>query len=198
MDEMEQVLVVERTALEALLPGEGFWTEAIELVRQFVQEHHFFLPRERAEYDATAKQIIPYVVIRQADRYFLLRRKRKQTEVRLHDKLSLGVGGHIDAAEETADDPLTAGLLRELSEEVCVERITSLRCVGVLNENNGGVSDYHAALVYLLEAEGTVEVRETEKMSGDWATVAELEAVFDQLETWSQIVLRAIIQTGIV
>ncbi len=74
----------------------------------------------------------------------------------------------------------------------------SLRCVGVLNENNGGVSDYHAALVYLLEAEGAVTVRETEKMSGDWATVAELEAVAERLETWSQIVLRDVIQAGIV
>ncbi len=83
---MEEVLVVERAALEALLPGEGFWTEAIEPVRRFVQEHHYFLPRDQAEYDATAKQIIPYVVVRQAGRYFLLRRKRKQTEARLHDK----------------------------------------------------------------------------------------------------------------
>lgn len=195
---MEEVLVVERAALEALLPGEGFWTEAIEPVRRFVQEHHYFLPRDQAEYDATAKQIIPYVVVRQAGRYFLLRRKRKQTEARLHDKLSLGVGGHIDTAEETSSDPLTAGLLRELAEEVSVERVVSLRCVGVLNENNGGVSDYHAALVYLLEAEGAVTVRETEKMSGDWATVAELEAVAERLETWSQIVLRDIIQAGIV
>lgn len=195
---MEEVLVVERAALEALLPGEGFWTETIEPVRRFVQEHHYFLPRDRAEYDTTAKQIIPYVVVRQAGRYFLLRRKRKQTEARLHDKLSLGVGGHIDAAEETSEDPLTAGLLRELAEEVSVERVVSLRCVGVLNENNGGVSDYHTALVYLLEAEGTVTVRETEKMSGDWATVAELEAVAERLETWSQIVLRDVIQAGIV
>lgn len=195
---MEEVLVVERAALEALLPGEGFWTEAIEPVQRFVQEHHYFLPRDQAEYDATAKQIIPYVVVRQAGRYFLLRRKRKQTEARLHDKLSLGVGGHIDAAEETSSDPLTAGLLRELAEEVSVERVVSLRCVGVLNENNGGVSDYHAALVYLLEAEGTVAVRETEKMSGEWATVAELEAVAERLETWSQIVLRDVIQAGIV
>ena len=55
------------------------------------------------------------------------------------------------------------------------------------------VSDYHAALVYVLETDGEVTVRETEKMSGTWATPAELDAVRDRLETWSQIALDAVI-----
>ena len=73
---------------------------------------HYFLPRSRAEYDASVKQIIPYVVIRRGEEYFLLRRLKKQTEARLHDKLSLGVGGATSTpSEETAEDPLWAGLL---------------------------------------------------------------------------------------
>ena len=71
--------------------------------------------------------------------------------------------------------------------------LRALTCVGVLNETTGGVSDYHAALVYVLETDGEVTVRETEKMSGTWATPTELEAVRDRLETWSQIALDAVI-----
>ena len=41
--------------------------------------------------------------------------------------------------------------------------------------------------------DGEVTVRETEKMSGTWATPAELDAVRDRLETWSQIALDAVI-----
>ena len=195
---MEHVLVVDRKELEALLPPEPFTTENMETIRRFILEHHLFLEREKAEYDDTVKQIIPYVVIRQGGKYFLLRRLKKQTEARLHDKLSLGVGGHINPTEETAEDPLEAGLLRELDEEVAVETVTSLRAVGFLNENNGGVSDYHAALVCLLEAEGQVTVRETEKMSGSWASVEELQREFPYLETWSQIVVEKVILAGVV
>ena len=80
-----------------------------------------------------------------------------------------------------------------LAEEVDISDRRALTCVGVLNETTGGVSDYHAALVYVLETDGEVTVRETEKMSGTWATPAELEAVRDRLETWSQIALDAVI-----
>ena len=195
---MEHVLVVDRKELEALLPPVPFTTEHMETIRRFILENHFFMEREKAEYDDTVKQIIPYVVIRQGGKYFLLRRLKKQTEARLHDKLSLGVGGHINPTEEEADDPLEAGLLRELDEEVAVETVTELRAVGFLNENNGGVSDYHAALVCLLEAEGEVSVRETEKMSGSWATVQELQEALPYLETWSQIVVEKVILAGVV
>lgn len=191
------ILAVERKALEALLPNEVFVTEGLDEVRQFIRENHGYYPREQAEYDQTLKQIIPYVVITQEGRYFLLRRLKKQTEARLHDKLSLGVGGHINPTEETGGDVIEAGLRRELAEEVFVEKIHSLTCVGVLNENNGGVSDYHMGLVYLLEAEGEVRVLETEKMSGSWAEAAELAASYEGLETWSQIVFRQMIQQSI-
>lgn len=195
---MEQVLVVDRGRLEALLPEKEFITEGVAEIRTFILAHHFFMDREKAEHDNTVKQIIPYVLLRQEGRYFLLRRLKKQTEARLHDKLSLGVGGHINPSEEAADDPLEAGLLRELHEEVSVETVRSLTCVGFLNENNGGVSDYHAALVYLLEAQGQVSVLETEKMSGCWAEIPELQAVLDRLETWSKIVVEQVILAGLV
>ena len=195
---MEHVLVVDRKNLEALLPPQPFTTENMETIRRFILKHHFFMEREKAEYDDTVKQIIPYVVIRREGKYFLLRRLKKQTEARLHDKLSLGVGGHINPTEEKAEDPLEAGLLRELAEEVAVETVDSLTAVGFLNENNGGVSDYHAALVCLLEAKGEVSVRETEKMSGRWATLQELRDVLPRLETWSQIVVEKVILAGVV
>ena len=195
---MEQVLVTNRKALEAQLPGEGFIAQGAEAVHRYILAHHTFMPRDIAEYDNTVKQIIPYVLIRQGEQYFLLRRLKKQTEARLHDKLSLGIGGHINPTEANAEDPLEAGLKRELEEEVSVASIRSLTCVGIINENNGGVSDYHTALVYLLEAEGPVTVRETEKMEGRWVYADELRPVFDSLETWSQLAAEHLIFSHIV
>ena len=39
---------------------------------------------------------------------------------------------------------------------------------------------------------------ETEKMSGSWATVQELQEVLPYLETWSQIVVEKVILAGVV
>ena len=74
MSAKEQVLVVDRRALEALLPQETFTTENLSQLRSYILSHHFFMERDKAEYDNTVKQIIPYVIIRQKDRFFLLRR----------------------------------------------------------------------------------------------------------------------------
>ena len=115
---MEQVLVVNRQALEAKLGGQVWVTDHLDDLRQFILDRHTFLPRQQAEYDATVRQIIPYGILRRGGEYFLLRRLKGQTEARLHDKLSLGLGGHINPTEESAADPIEAGLRRELAEEV--------------------------------------------------------------------------------
>lgn len=188
---MEQVLVVKREALETRLTEEDFISEGITELIEFMLSNYHFAPREQAEYDRSIQQIIPYVVIRQNDRYFLLRRLNKQTETRLHDRLSLGIGGHINPMEQEIDgvSVIEAGMKRELEEEVFVESIANIQCVGILNDRSGGVSDFHLGIVYLLEAKGEVSVRETEKMEGTWATRSEIETAYPKLETWSQILV---------
>ena len=61
---MEQVLVVNRQALEAKLGGQVWVTDHLDDLRQFILDHHTFLPRQQAEYDATVRQIIPYGILR--------------------------------------------------------------------------------------------------------------------------------------
>ena len=193
---MEQVLVVERKALEERLCGRGFITREMEDICAFILQHHRFVPREPAEEDCTLKQIIPYVVISQNGQYFLMKRLTGQTELRLHHCYSLGVGGHINPQEtpEEGQSILEAGLYRELREEVYVEDIASLRPIGILHENNGGVSDFHLGLVYLLEAQGEVFVRETEKMEGEFQDFSTIMSKFSELESWSQIVVSDYLQ----
>lgn len=187
---MEQVLVVRSADLEQYLAAAPFMVDEVADIVPFILAEHRFVERESAEYDKSVKQIIPYVVIRQGARVFLLRRLKRQTETRLHDRLSVGIGGHINPGEAREGcSILEAGMLRELEEEVAVEHIDSLRCVGVLYDRSDGVSEYHLGLVYLLETEGEVVVRETEKMTGSWATLADLEDSISQLENWSQLVL---------
>ena len=93
----ESVLVVDRAALEERLNGRMFVTEGIDEIRDFIVRNHFFLPRSKAEYDAAAKQIIPYVVIRRGEEFFLLRLDAEETA-------RLGAGRTLTALEQEVLD----------------------------------------------------------------------------------------------
>ena len=186
----EQVMVVEREALGAFLVEQGLVQDGTDEVLDIIVERHFFLDRPTAEVSPQYKQIIPYVLIRHGESWFLLQRTPKQTEARLHHKLSLGIGGHINP-----DTPeLFDGLQKELEEEVEVVGDYDLSFVGILNDDTTDVGTVHLGAVYVLDAhQGEVHVRETEKMSGRWVPAAELAQHREAMETWSQIVYDAVI-----
>ncbi len=118
---VEQVMVVERELLAPYLVEYGLVREQLDEALDAILDGHFFLDRPTAEVSPQYKQIIPYVVIRHDGSYFLLQRTPKQTETRLHHKLSLGIGGHINP-----DTPeLLDGLHKELEEEVHVRGTTT-------------------------------------------------------------------------
>jgi predicted NUDIX family phosphoesterase len=168
----------------------GLVQEETDQVLDIIVERHFFLDRPTAEISPQYKQIIPYVLIRHEQSYFLLQRTRKQTESRLHHKLSLGIGGHINP-----DTPeLLDGLRKELEEEVNVEGDYDLSFAGILNDDTTDVGRVHLGAVYVLDAFDTnVTVRETEKMTGRWVRREELAQHREAMETWSQIVYDAVI-----
>lgn len=180
----EQVMVVERERLAAFLVPRGFVREQLDDALDVILDAHFFIDRPTAEVSPQYKQIIPYVLIRHDGAYFLLQRTQKQTEARLHLKLSLGIGGHINP--DTPD--LLDGLHKELEEEVHVAGDYDLTFIGILNDDSTEVGSVHLGAVYVLDAhDANVTVRETEKMTGRWVRAAELPALREQMETWSQI-----------
>jgi predicted NUDIX family phosphoesterase len=186
----EQVMVVEREALGSFLVERGLVTEETDTVLDIIVERHFFLDRPTAEVSPQYKQIIPYVLIRHGESYFLLQRTQKQTESRLHHKLSLGIGGHINP-----DTPeLFDGLHKELEEEVDVAGDYDLSFAGILNDDTTDVGKVHLGAVYILDShDGEVTVKETEKMTGRWVPREELAQHREAMETWSQIAYDALI-----
>jgi len=189
----EQVMVVERKALGEKLIERGLLLDNTDAMLDTIVEHHFFIDRPDAERSPQYKQIIPYVLIRHGDDWYLLQRTANQTEARLHHKLSLGIGGHINP-----DTPeLLDGLQKELEEEVNVEGDYDLTFVGILNDDTTEVGQVHLGAVFVLDAlDGTVSIRETDKMTGRWVPRDELAAHREAMETWSQIVYDAWIAKG--
>jgi predicted NUDIX family phosphoesterase len=180
---VEDVMVLPRAALPMLGDAPELIRDDAAAILGLIAEKHLFLPRPRAEISPEFKQIIPYVVIRSGGDYFLLRRLPKQGEARLHDKLSLGIGGHINPGHD-----LLAGLRKELEEEVEVDDPYDLAFVGILNDDSTEVGRVHLGAVYLLETSRNVRVRETEKMTGSFVARAELAPLREAMESWSQIV----------
>lgn len=180
-------MVVPREDLEAYIGGRTYdlIRDDTESILATIERRHIFISRPRAEISPEFKQIIPYVAIRNGSGYFLLERTAKQTEARLHHKLSLGIGGHINPDTPT----LLGGLQKELHEEVAVEGEYSLEFLGILNDDTTDVGRVHLGAVFVLHArERRVSVRETEKMSGRWVDADALEPLRPAMETWSQIV----------
>ena len=165
--------------------------EKTDDILRLIATRHTFLLRATAEQSPEYRQIIPYVLIHHGGAYFVLERTPKQSEARLHNMLSLGIGGHINPGHD-----LAAGLQKELEEEVAVDARYTLRFIGILNDDTTEVGRVHLGAVHLLEPEAPrVSVRETEKMSGRWVAIDALRALRPRMETWSQIVYDQFILT---
>lgn len=185
MSDDELVFVVPRREVIADDGWRGLRSADLGAFTATVAQHGRFGPRGAMEADPGFKQIIPYLVLRDGDRYFLMRRTRAGGDVRLHDRWSIGVGGHLNPGDEDLD----GGLRREWSEELVADFVPEFRFVGLLNDDTTPVGEVHLGAVYVADAEGqAVAIRETDKLSGAFATPAEVAAVAADLETWSSLV----------
>jgi predicted NUDIX family phosphoesterase len=188
-DPDELVLVVPR---EALVPGQG-WTgvrrgDLVDALAVVAREGRY-VRRGDAEDDPSLKQVIPYLVLRDGDRWFLMRRTRAGGDARLHDLGSIGVGGHLNPG----DGDVAGGLRREWREEVDADFLPEFEPVGLLNDDTTAVGAVHVGLVYTADAAGrAVAIRETDKLVGAFAATEEVEAVRGSLETWSRLAFDAL------
>ena len=148
-----------------------------------------FYPRPAAEADVTVKQIIPYLVLRDAGRIFLMQRTRAGGDARLHDHYSIGVGGHMNPG----DASVLLCLQREWREELVADFVPDFEFLGLLNDDEVEVGRHHLGVVYLADAAGRpVAVRETHKLTGAFEPLEAVRTVYDRMETWSQLVLDAL------
>jgi len=181
----EQVLVVPRASLMGDPGWHGITTEGLDRFEAIVARDGEFRPRAEMEVDRSWKQVIPYLVLRDGDRYFLMRRTKAGGDARLHDRWTIGVGGHLNPG----DGDLAGGLRREWREEIDAAFEPDFRLIGLLNDDTGDVGSVHVGAVYVADAGGRpVAIRETDKLSGSFADPVEAAAVADRMESWSALV----------
>jgi predicted NUDIX family phosphoesterase len=185
----EQVLCVKRDDLFPDGASHGFVSKDLDRLQQLIRERHFFMSRAEVEDDPSYQQIIPYVVFRHADRYFLTHRLRASSEKRLRKQYSLGVGGHINPGDLEAGDPILDGLKREWQEEVVYEGKFEAKLLGLLNDDSSPVSKVHLGVVFLVDGDTPdIAIRETTKLAGRLLTIDEMRIYYLEMESWSQMV----------
>jgi predicted NUDIX family phosphoesterase len=154
-------------------------------------------PRPALEETEEFRQIIPYIVLQYGSEFIRYTRTPAGGEARLHGRISVGLGGHVDltdveATGETIDliRTLENAADRELLEELGDVEIESKAWVGLLVENESAVGRVHIGMVGLWRLR-SLPAGIAEDAIGQLSStsVAELEADADRLETWSAMLL---------
>lgn len=185
----ERVLVVPRASVMGDPGWYGLRTSDPEPILAAIERDGRFEPRAAMEVDPSFKQVIPYLVLRDGPLVFHMRRTRSGGDARLHDLWSIGVGGHLNPG----DRDIAGGLRREWHEELVADFDPEFRLAGFLNDDTTDVGRVHLGAVYVADAGGrAVAVRETDKLSGRFATLEDVLAELDRTETWSRLLARAI------
>ena len=191
----ERVLVLPRTEVPGGCEFAGLrraGRPALDNLRGSVAVAGRYLDRPAAENDPSFKQLIPYVVVRDGERVFLMQRTDAGGDARLHGKASIGVGGHLNPVDE-GDDPLMAGLRREWAEELEADWEPEFHLIGLLNDDSNAVGAVHLGVVFTVEADGRpVDVRERDKLSGAFVERDAVVGAWDRLETWSRLVAESL------
>lgn len=186
----EHVLVIPTVDVVSLLDGaQGFVVVPFDRVIELIKTKGHFIPRNLAEQDESLRQIIPYMIAIKGDGLVLLmRRTKRQGEKRLHDKYSLGIGGHINDSD--SNDPVEAffnGKHREFEEEVDAD-VLDERYLGIINDTSTEVGRVHLGIAYLLKLDFR-KIREEDQMESWWVRAEDLSNYENALEGWSRVVL---------
>ena len=150
----------------------------------------FFLRRGDAEEDPTHKQVIPYLVLRDGERWFLMRRTQAGGDARLHDLWSIGVGGHLNPG----DGDVAGGLRREWAEEVVAGFEPDVRAGRAAQRRHdaGRRRARRASCSSRTPPAGRSRSARPTSSTGSFATTDEVAAVRDAMETWSRLVFDAL------
>ena len=191
MDQIERpdelILVVKREEIFMQDSWTGLKKTEIEGYQELIRNKGEFKWRSQMEQDPTYKQIIPYMIFRFQDQYFLMQRRANASEVRLQNKFSLGIGGHV-RQEDMQGSSVFDWALREFHEEVAYKGTLQIETLGILNDDRDSVGQVHLGLVLLLRGDsGEISIK-SEHKEGFLITVDQADQYVDCMESWSQIV----------
>jgi predicted NUDIX family phosphoesterase len=194
MSQDEQILVVEREKIERIGMFHGLNLEVQPYLDVIFSGVPQFKVRSEMETNPAFKQLIPYVIMRCSGKYLTYLRGKRAGEKRLVGNRSIGIGGHINPVDDMSllgfRETYLNAVKREVEEEVNLQTPYTDRIAALLNDDTNEVGQVHLGVVHLwtLDSEN---VSKNEQMINQltFMSLDELQAVRDEMETWSQLCL---------
>ncbi len=191
----KEALIVERNILFKEKYFQGFLPiNEYDFISLILENVRYFSRGDELENNEGLQQIIPYVWIvnPKEKKVFAYKRasgKRNYRETRLMNKISCGVGGHID--KEDSDNPIESAMIRELKEEVIMKKYPNPKIIGFLNDDSDEVGKVHFGIIAIAETKSNVRKGDNEMSEGKFYSVEELERIFNDnkinVEAWTRI-----------
>ncbi len=198
MGHQKEIMVVDRSTLFADEYFQGYCPAGQLNYAKIIQDNYFYEIRQEAEKRPEYKQPIAYCLIinPETEEIFTYQRSKKAGdygESRLRGKWSWGIGGHIDKVDEDNHDPILTSLLREVEEEVHMEKFKSPEILGYINDDDSEVGQVHFGILYLIKTTGQVKPKDPEIGWGGFMSLESLEEICMEeqkaVESWSEIAL---------
>lgn len=188
----EHILVIKRSTLDL---HEGKWQGlkrcSLDQFQLLVAQEKEFHPRSLMESNKNYKQIIPYLIFRHNNRYFVMQRSSSAGEQRLKNSYTLGIGGHV-REEDLTGKSLIDWAQREFNEEVTYRGSFHVQSLGLLNDDLTEVGQVHLGCAFLLEGDSDAICIRSELKSGVLLPLEMLDELHYSFESWSTIIISAL------
>src|SRR3989344_2953195 len=194
----KEALIVKRDILFKEKQFQGFSKkEEYDFIPIILGNFEYYLRGDDLENNINLQQIIPYVWIVNLNekKVFAYKRasgKQNYSEERLMNKISCGVGGHVDKEDLISKGGvIIKAMMRELMEEVKMKKYPKPKIIGFLNDDADSVGRVHFGIVAIAETKEAVNKRDSEMTHGQFYSVDELEKLFadpaNEVENWTKM-----------
>lgn len=157
----------------------------------FKPQNLLYIDRHVAEKDFNYKQIIPYCIFTKGDLVFVYERSKSGSETRLHNLLSIGVGGHINPCDGNNVEAVNSACKREIMEEVSFLTEDQITPIALINDDSDEVNSVHFGVVYHIKLnQDSIFIPVDKALSnGTFKTFDELLLDESRIEKWSKLVI---------
>ena len=196
-----EILVIKNSLLFAQTKRKSWfyemWSNNFE---EIIIENFEYMQRWIAEENRDYKQPIGYgIILNEENKIFVYKRwgaNSNAWDKRLHNKIAVWVGWHIEKEEENSENPIKDTLIREVEEEINLteKNIVSIDNIGYINDDDDKVWEVHIWACYVIFVKDfKFELVDWEIESGEFIPISEYEKMIDsgnyKIETWSKILL---------
>lgn len=195
----QQILAVPTDKLSEIITGAAknndFYPIKDEDSYEDVLEDAVIRRRGDLEIDPNFKQLIPYIAVSYEGKLLYYLRANGGGDTRLHQKMSIGLGGHVEAVDvEATEETILSTAIREVKEEVGEHvELLNLKPLGYISSERSEVETVHLGILFTAElSTNQLEIDPEEIAQAEFVTLEELDKLISSdkydVENWTQIV----------